>query len=86
MMRSRISRSKYLEILQKRLECADIKHREFAQLAKVYADVAGWKDKASDKRRKKRELEKLKKQQEKETAEPDVNELILRLEKEHKGG
>lgn len=85
MMRSRISRSKYLEILQNRLEMEKLGNRDFVQLAKVYADVAGWKDKASDKRRKKRELEKLKKQQEKETAEPDVNELILRLEKEHKG-
>lgn len=44
MKRSRISRSAFLEILKNRLENPALEPNEFTSLARLYAEVMGWKE------------------------------------------
>lgn len=80
--RARISRSKFLELILKKMEKPDIKHREFTALSKLYADTAGWKELRKDKiARKKKQA-----QEAEQPKAPTMDEMIMQLEKESKNG
>lgn len=72
MKRARISRSAFLEILRNRLMNESLEPNEFTSLARLYAEVMGWKERIRPRK------------QQKENKKQSVNDFIVHLEKSAK--
>lgn len=73
MKRTRISRSAFLDILKNRLENPNLEPNEFTSLARLYAEVMGWKERIRARKPEKKPNEKR-----------TMDDFILHMEKQQK--